>query len=294
MGIAHRAVQDARRLQHALSFDIECYYQITWKDYIQRRRDPTAEAEVNTHYLLDLLADRGVRPTFFVLGNIARHYPQLVRRIVDEGHELGVHGDVHLYIHQLTPEAFARELARGVDSLEQVAGCKVLGHRAPAFSIGTGNLWALDVLQEAGLVYDSSIFPFQGRRYGIAGAPLEGYRHANGLFEFPMTVIEQAGRRFPAAGGGYFRLFPYRYTRWAMDRCEREGRPAITYFHPHEFSLDPPRTELEAWASRPLGAARLALSSAIQGTGRGKPMRQRLAQLLREYRFVPMRELLPS
>lgn len=282
------------RIRHALSFDVECHYQIVAKDYLGQRLEPTVEVERNTAWLLDLLGDAGARATFFTLGNVARRYPRLVRRVVEEGHELGVHGDEHLYLYDLTPGGLRRELRTAMDALEQAGGVKVEGHRAPAFSIGAENLWALEVLGELGLRYDSSIFPFAGRRYGIAGASKTVWRLESGLYEIPLTVVEAGGRVWPAAGGGYFRMFPFGYTRWALDRCEAEGRAAVTYFHPHEFELSRPRVPEGGWRRSPLGAARLWKMNAGQAVGRGVWMREKLERALREYRFGPMRSLLPT
>lgn len=280
---------------HGLSIDVECYYQIVWKDYLGRRRAPTAEVERNTNWLLDCFADAGVRGTFYMLGNVARAYPALVRRVHNEGHEIGVHGDEHLYIHDLRPDTFQRELRVAIDAIEQASGQAVQGHRATAFSIVRETLWALDVLADLGLRYDSSIFPMQGRRYGIADAPRSVYRLDNGLWEVPMTVVDgPGGRRLPAVGGGYFRTFPYQYTRWALRKLESEGRPAVSYFHPHEFELSPPRIGMGTALSNPRAAVRLAKFNAAQSIGRGKRMRRRLTQMLRDHRFGPIRDLVPS
>lgn len=281
-------------LRHALSFDVECHYQIVAKDYLGYHMEPTEEVLRNTAWLLDLLGDHGVRATFFTLGNVARRYPRLIRRMVEEGHELGVHGDQHLYIHDLTPSSFAQELRTAIDALEQAGGARVRGHRAPAFSIGAENLWALDVLRELGLDYDSSIFPFAGRRYGMADAPRTPWRLDNGLYEIPLTVIDAGGRTLPAAGGGYFRMFPYAYTRWALNQCQAEGRPAITYFHPHEFELSRPHVPARGWRQNPKGAAKLLRMNGMQSIGRGRAMREKLERALREYAFCPMIELLPD
>jgi polysaccharide deacetylase family protein (PEP-CTERM system associated) len=281
-------------VRHALSFDVECYHQIVAKDYLGYQMEPTEEVLENTSWLLDLLGDHGARATFFTLGNVARRYPRLIRRMVEEGHELGVHGDQHLYIHDLTPGSFRQELRTAIDALEQAGGVKVRGHRAPAFSIGAENMWALDVLRDLGLDYDSSIFPFEGRRYGIPNAPRTLWRLDNGLYEIPLTIVDAAGRTLPAAGGGYFRMFPYAYTRWALDQCQAEGRPAITYFHPHEFELTRPSVPARGWRQNPRGALKLLRMNNMQAIGRGKPMREKLERALRDYAFGPMLDLLPA
>ena len=278
---------------HALSVDVECYYQIVWKDYLGQALEPTEEVLRNTNYLLDRLAEHGTRATFFVLGNVARRYPKLVRRMADEGVELAVHGDEHHQIWKFTPSSFHDALHKAIDSIEQAAGTKVYGHRAAAFSIIQETRWALDVIAGLDLLYDSSIFPIRGRRYGIPDTPVGIHRLPNGLFEVPLTVVNRGKRRLPALGGGYFRVFPYQYSRWALRQCEVDGRPAITYFHPHEFELSKPQVTLAAWRANALGAARLLRFSATQGLGRGHSMRRKFERMLREHKFEPIRNLLP-
>lgn len=194
----------------------------------------------------------------------------------------------------MTPRAFREEIARAVGALESVSGVKVLGHRAPAFSIGDQNMWALDVLREAGLSYDSSIFPIQGRRYGVPGAPRTIYRLDNGLWEVPLTAVDAGSKPLPAAGGGYFRLFPFRYTRWALGRCESEGRPAITYFHPHEFEMSRAKVGLAGWRTSLSGGLRMLKVNTVQSIGRGRSMRRKLARMLDGHRFGPIGELIPQ
>lgn len=280
--------------EHGLSFDIEDYYQIVWKDYFGQKREPTAEVERNTEYLLDVLDQAGTRATFFFLGNVARAYPGLVRRAVGAGHELGVHGDEHRYIPEQTPDSFRADLSAAIDAIEQAGGARVVGHRAAAFSLSRDTMWAVDVIAGLGLRYDSSVFPFAGKRYGFADAPLSVYRLDNGLFEVPLTVVETAGRRLPAVGGGYFRLFPYLYTRWAMHQLDGEHRPAVTYFHPHEFELGRARVPRDGWSMSPSRALRLFKTNLLQSMGRGRAQRAKLVRLVREHRFVPLGQLLPA
>jgi polysaccharide deacetylase family protein (PEP-CTERM system associated) len=281
-------------LTHGLSLDVECYYQIAWKDYLGQHRPPTNEVVTTTNWLLDEMADAGVTGTLFFLGNVARTFPGLVQRAADEGHELGVHGDQHHYVYDLTPSTFREDLRVAIDAIEQAGGQKVLGHRAAAFSIGRDTWWALDVIAALGLRYDSSIFPIQGRRYGVPDSPLGVHRMENGLWEIPLTVVVRRRRRFPAAGGGYFRTFPYRYTRWALGAVAADGRPGITYFHPHEFSLQRPKIDAATALSHPRGAARMAKLNVSQSVGRGAPMRRKFARMIREFPFAPLRSLLPE
>ena len=278
----------SRDIRHGLSFDIECYYQIVAKDFLGRHLAPTEEALRNTEWILDALAHAGTKGTFFTLGNMARAFPDLVRRIAAEGHELALHGDEHHYITRMTPGEFKAEIARGMKAIEDAAGVRVRGHRAPAFSIVKETLWALDVLRELGFAYDSSIFPIMGRRYGIPDSPRSPWRFENGLVEVPLTAIDVRGKAAPAAGGGYVRHFPYSFTERAMRTCEAEGRPAITYFHPHEFQRGYPKIR---FMDAPLSAStrlRLIKNALSQGHGRGPGMRRKFERLLATFRFEPL------
>ena len=280
-------------IRHGLSFDIEDYYQIIHKDFLDHALEPTQEVEECTLYLLDMLAEKKARATFFFLGNVARVYPGLVQRAVADGHEIGVHGDVHHFIHRLTQEEFREEMRRAIGAIEDAGGAPVVGHRAPAFSIMTGNLWALDVLADAGLVYDSSIFPFQGRRYGIPDWSLTPSKLDNGLWEVPLSVVDVAGKRRPAMGGGYFRHFPYAYTRFAAGKLAEAGRDGVTYFHPHEFAPRPARMPAEAAALSGKARLKLAISNRLQSRGR-PTMRRKLERLVDELPTCAVGDLLPE
>jgi polysaccharide deacetylase family protein (PEP-CTERM system associated) len=196
-----------------------------------------------TDDILEMLAAAGARATFFMLGLVVQAHPTLARRIQSAGHEIGSHGMSHRLVFQQTPEAFREETITARKVIEDAIGGPVLGYRAAEFSITRQSLWALDVLAEAGFVYDSSIFPFASGRYGIEGYPLGVQRvatsHGRHIVEIPMTVLELGSWRVPAGGGGWFRLLPQSVTRAAIRRANARGRSAILYFHPYEFSRDP-------------------------------------------------------
>jgi len=225
---------------HGMSIDVEDYYQIVHKNYLHRQIEPSAEVERNTLFLLDTLGQAGVKATFFVLATIAHHYPGLVKRMVAEGHEVGVHGYEHALISTMTPETFRENIRRAQGEIEDLTGYAVTGHRAPAFSITKDSFWAIDVLRELHFVYDSSVYPIKGKRYGIPDAPKHLYRWQNGLYEVPLSCIEVCGQSLPVAGGGYLRYFPFFWTRYALRRIEQAGRPAVIYMHPYEFEQTPP------------------------------------------------------
>lgn len=273
----------------ALSFDVECFYQIVSKDYLGKAIAPTEEVLRNTSWILDLLRDRGGRATFFFLGNVAEHYPELVRRAVDEGHEIGVHGDVHDYVSDMTEPQFRREIASAMAKIRTAGADRIAGHRATAFSINRKNLWALTTLKELGLEYDSSIFPFEGGRYGIADWPRAPAMTEAGIPEVPMSVVSVAGRKIPSMGGGYVRYFPIAFTRWCAARLHREGLIPVSYFHPYEFELSKPHFAAADLAGLDAAAAaRFKRFNRMQGLGRGRPMRRKLEWLLRNYRTVPV------
>jgi polysaccharide deacetylase family protein (PEP-CTERM system associated) len=263
-------------MRNILSFDVEDWHQSTFDFDL-----PISTRVVdNTARILDLCALAGARGTFFVLGLVAAAHPGLVRRIHDAGHEVASHGHDHRPVHSMTPDRFRDDLKRSRDLIEQAAGTRVTGYRAPDFSITADSLWALSALVDEGYGYDSSLFPFAGPRYGIAeafDAPFAVRTSAGTLVEFPLATTALLGRRMPAAGGGYFRLFPYWFHGAAVRRLNRRGVPAVAYFHPYEVDTEEiPRSP----HALPLG---LRLS---QGLGRAGVAR-RLARLLGEFAWGP-------
>jgi polysaccharide deacetylase family protein (PEP-CTERM system associated) len=235
----------APAITNALTIDVEDYFQVSaFARYIRRDEwdDRECRVERNVHRILDLLAQRGTRATFFTLGWVAERYPQLVKRIVAEGHELASHGYGHERASDLDERAFTEDVTRAKAILEDLAGAPVLGYRAPSFSIGTGNLWAFDVLARAGYRYSSSIYPIAHDHYGMPDSPRFAYRVGTGLLEVPVTTVRLMNRNFPSSGGGYFRLLPYALSRWLIGRVNAADRePAVFYFHPWEIDPGQPR-----------------------------------------------------
>lgn len=272
---------------HGLSVDVEDYHQIVCKNYLCKDIPPTEEVERNTRYLLETFAHARVKATFFVLANVARAYPKLMQKISAEGHELGVHGYEHVLVTTLSPSAFRSSMARAKEEIEAITGCAVQGHRAPAFSITKDSSWAYDILKELGFVYDSSVYPIHGKRYGIPDAPRHIYRLPNGLYEVPLATIELLGISIPVAGGGYLRYFPFFWTTYALRRIERAGRPAIVFVHPYEFEETPP----SAFPYEGPLPWQLRLHNRLQAINRGKRHREKLKCLLARYRFAPLVEL---
>ena len=235
----------APAITNALTIDVEDYFQVSaFAPYIRRDEWDARECRIerNIDRVLALLDARGVKATFFTLGWIAQRYPQVVRRIVEGGHELASHGHGHRRASELSPAEFADDIGRAKRILEDIAGFEVRGYRAPSFSIGSGNLWAFDALAEAGYRYSSSIYPIRHDHYGMPDSPRFAYRLASGLLEVPVTTIRVRNRNLPSSGGGYFRLLPYALTRWMLRKVNAEdGEPAVFYFHPWEIDPDQPR-----------------------------------------------------
>jgi len=230
-----------------MTIDVEDYFQVSaFAPYISPESwdSHSCRVERNMARVFALLDERNIKATFFMLGWIAERYPQLVRDIVSGGHELASHGYNHLRASAMSPDAFLDDLTRSKQLLEDLGGSAVVGYRAPSFSIGHANLWALDSLQQAGYLYSSSIYPIKHDHYGMPDAPRFKFqpRGPQGIYELPITTVRLFGRNLPASGGGYFRLLPYAASRWLMQRVNRvDQQPCIFYCHPWEFDPEQPR-----------------------------------------------------
>lgn len=268
-------------ITNALTVDFEDWYQgleiphTEWDGYEDR-------IPRSGRRLLALLAETGTRGTFFILGSVAERHPELVAEIAAAGHEIATHGWSHTLVYKMTPEAFRSELQRSIRILEELGGQRIVGHRAPFFSITRQSLWALPILADCGIQYDSSIFPVLNYRYGIEDAPRWPYGVEAGsqrLTEFPITTWRLLGRNVPVAGGAYFRIFPYPLTRFALRSINRSGQPALFYIHPWELDPEHPRIALPR---------RITLTHYFNL----KATERRMRRLLRDFRFAPMKEVL--
>ena len=235
-------------ITNALTVDVEDYFHVSaFAKSIDRKDWGKIPLRVvdNTRRLLQLFADSEVKATFFVLGWVAEREPELVRDIAAEGHEVACHGYSHQLVYNQSPEVFREETIRSKSLLEDIIQAPVNGYRAASYSITDRSLWAIDVLCEAGFTYDSSIFPVRHDRYGIPGSPEYPYRldspNGQALTEFPLSTANILGYRLPVAGGGYFRLYPYRLTKLGLSQINRLGRPFIFYMHPWEIDPGQPR-----------------------------------------------------
>ncbi|HEX7009135.1 MAG TPA: XrtA system polysaccharide deacetylase [Phycisphaeraceae bacterium] len=260
-----------------LTIDVEEYYHIeAAHGRVQRDDWPRwpSRVEVGMDRLLELLDRLGRRATFFFLGHVAQQHPHLAKRCAAAGHEVASHGSMHDRLHRLNPASFREDLLASKHLLEDQTGQAVVGYRAPTWSITRQTAWALDVLAEAGFRYDASIFPVRHPWYGVPDAPYQPFRAQSApgrpaVLELPPLVWRVAGRSWPAAGGGYFRLLPLGLMRRGLMQAQREGRPAILYFHPWEFDPDLPRL--------PLGV--LGCLRTYSGLGRSLSRLERLLRL---------------
>jgi len=234
-------------VRNALSVDVEDWFHVGAFERVIKHDDWAGlecRVERNTDILLDMFDASGIKATFFTLGWVAERYPALMRRIADAGHELGNHGSNHDRVFTLTPQQFAEDIDRARKTIEDMSGTKVTGYRAPSFSIDKRTPWAHQVLAEQGYVYSSSVAPIQSDHYGWPEAPRFAFKPVAGadLIEIPVTTAVFAGKRLAAGGGGYFRLLPYAFSRWAMRQVnDDDKRPAIIYFHPWEIDPGQPR-----------------------------------------------------
>ena len=247
-----------------------------WAEYESR-------VEANTEKLLELLAQRGMRATFFVLGWLAERYPSLVRRIASVGHEIASHGYAHELITSQTPDVFRQDIRKAKAILENILCHPVIGYRAPSFSITQDSMWATQVLVEEGYRYDSSIFPVLHDRYGVPSANPKAHQiltPSGVLWEIPPSTVKYMGLRLPVAGGGYFRLYPYAILRALLRKLEGEGSPLVMYMHPWEFDPGQPRME----GSLPSRVRHYLNLHKTEG---------RLRALLQDFSFAPIRKVFP-
>lgn len=240
--------QEDRPIVNAMTIDVEDYFHVSVFDGIVPRHEwARLESRVcnNTSRLLDIFASHCVKGTFFVLGWVGERHPELVRQIAAAGHEIASHGYGHRLVYDQTPSAFREDVRRAKRVLEDAVGTRVLGYRAPSYSVTPKSLWALDILIEEGYGYDSSIFPIRHDRYGIPLSPRHPYvldRSSGHIIEVPASTTRMGPANLPVAGGGYFRILPYGWTKWGISRVNgRERRATVFYLHPWEIDPDQPR-----------------------------------------------------
>ncbi|HEY9230238.1 MAG TPA: XrtA system polysaccharide deacetylase [Gemmatimonadaceae bacterium] len=277
----------AAGIRHHFTVDVEEYFQVSALEPFVARSDwerIDSRLRIGMRWLLDHMAERNARGTFFTLGWIAKYHPDVVREIAAGGHEVASHGWGHERITTLTPEQFRVSVRDSKHVLEDLAGAPVLGYRAPSFSIVRGREWALDILAEEGYRYDSSLVPVRRPGYGFAGGARHPHRletRSGVLDELPPATVQFGPAVLPAGGGAYFRLFPYSFVRAGLKAAEQRGVPGTFYIHPWELDPDQPRLPVP-------------LRTRIRhygGLGRTIP---RLRRLFAEFRFQPIAETLGS
>ncbi len=272
---------------HLFSVDVEEYFQVSAFEAIApaaRWASLPSRVERATEQILALLAKHHATATFFTLGWIAEKFPRLVRQIAESGHEVASHSHLHRRITTLNPVAFRDDLRQSREVLEQVTGQRVIGFRAPSFSIVPGVEWAWDILAEEAFVYDSSMFPIWRPGYGNPGAPRDPFvmqTAAGPLWQFPMATATVGSLRVPAAGGAYLRILPYALVHSAVTDAGRRGAPAMCYIHPWEIDPGQPRLEVGL-------LTRVRHYTGLRGVA------SRLDRLLGAFRFTSVRERLAS
>ena len=273
-------------MKNAISVDLEDWFCVHNLQGVIRREDwDSCELRVSesTRRLIRLFDKHQTKATFFVLGWVAERLPDLIKELEDRGHEIAIHGYNHLLLTEITPSEFDEDLAR---ALEVIARCGIrsqpLGFRAPSFTmVKSTKEWALPLLEKYQFKYDSSVFPIGFHPdYGMVEAPLIPYKITPDLHEFPMSCLEIMGRRFPFSGGGYFRLFPYAYTKFCMRKVNDQGRPAVFYLHPWELDPGQPRIK------------NLSFSKRFRHYRNLDQTEKRLDQLLQDFKFTTVREVL--
>ena len=230
---------------NAMTVDVEDFFHVSafesiispdqWPEYQPR-------VDANTRRLMDIFARHGVKSTFFVLGWVAEKYPELIKAIHEQGHEVASHGYAHRRASEQSKDEFMADVKRSKDHLEDLLGVPVTGYRAPSFSIGYSNEWAFEVLAELGFRYSSSTYPVKHDLYGTPDWPRFAYKRPEDIIEIPIPTLKMFGKQVPIGGGGYFRLYPYRMTKALVSRyLESEKQPYSFYFHPWEIDAEQPR-----------------------------------------------------
>lgn len=270
-----------------MTIDVEDYFQVSAFEHDVHRDDwdrCESRVEQNTRELLELFAGQNIKATFFVLGWIAQRYPCLVREIVSAGHEVASHGYSHRLVYTQTPDEFRKETRDSKNLLEDLIQKPLFGYRAASYSITSKSEWALDILLECGFKYDSSIFPIMHDRYGMNAAPRFPYMHktplGQSILEFPLSTKQIGSYRLPVSGGGYFRIFPYSLSRYALQMINtKEKKPFIFYLHPWEIDPQQPRIRSN-WLSQFRHYTNLNRCKA------------RLQHLLKDFKFSTVQQVL--
>lgn len=267
---------------NAMTVDVEDYFQVSAFEGVVNKSDWDSiglRVGDNTHRLLDLFAQNNVKSTFFTLGWVAQRCPDVIKRIVSEGHELASHGLAHQRATTMTEQELFNDIKQSKDILEDIGGVALKGYRAPSFSINDSNTWAYDILKELGFVYSSSTYPINHDLYGVPDWPRFKYERENGLIEIPIPTVRKKGTNIGIGGGGYFRLYPYWLSkRRITEFMQSENAPYSFYFHPWEIDADQPKFSSAPWKSK---ARHYINLSRMEG---------KVEKLLKDFNWVTMQE----
>ncbi len=239
---------------NAMTVDVEDYFQVSAFENVINRNDwDSINLRVgdNTHRLLDLFAEHNVKSTFFTLGWVTKRCPDVIRRMVSEGHEVASHGLAHQRATTMTREQLYEDVAQSKAILEDISGTQVVGYRAPSFSVNDSNTWVYEVLKEQGFVYSSSTYPIAHDLYGVPEWPRFKYQRPEGILEIPIPTLRRNSVNTGIGGGGYFRLYPYRLSKKRIQRfMEEESEPYNFYFHPWEIDPEQPSVKSASFRSK--------------------------------------------
>lgn len=273
---------ETKKFSNAFTVDLEDWYHGLTRTLAtpERWSSLPKRAENTVPHLLDLLSNSGVRTTFFVLGDLAEKHPKLIKRISDQGHELGSHGYSHRPVGQFSRKEFKKELEKSIAIIEQLTGISPIGFRAPQFSINQKCTWAFEVLAETGFEYDSSVFPTRSLFYGYPGASRKPYKPLKNsdIVEYPVATTRIGKLTVPVAGGVYNRMLPYSIIKWLMKRINQEEYPAVLYVHPWELDRKQPRIPV-------------SFRERITHYGRRNTLDQKLKSLFLDFKFLPLGEV---
>ena len=273
---------ETKKFSNAFTVDLEDWYHGLTRTLAtpERWSSLPKRAENTVPHLFDLLSNSGVRTTFFVLGDLAEKHPKLIKRISDQGHELGSHGYSHRPVGQFSRKEFKKELEKSIAIIEQLTGISPIGFRAPQFSINQKCTWAFEVLAETGFEYDSSVFPTRSLFYGYPGASRKPYKPLKNsdIVEYPVATTRIGKLTVPVAGGVYNRMLPYSIIKWLMKRINQEEYPAVLYVHPWELDRKQPRIPV-------------SFRERITHYGRRNTLDQKLKSLFLDFKFLPLGEV---
>jgi polysaccharide deacetylase family protein (PEP-CTERM system associated) len=279
---------------NALSIDVEDYWSILSRDWLHIDAEPSDAVVKNIEWILEVLARYNVKATFFILGEVAKKFPSLIKKIAKDNHEIAVHGFSHKQIFKLSEEDFRREIADCKKLLEDITGLAVSGHRAPAFSIMPSTKWALEVLAQESFKYDSSVYPISGKRYGWPGFSKDICKvdlpSGRSIIEVPMSTVTILGKTLPAAGGGYIRHFPYAVTKWVIKHIQKT-RPVIVYVHPCEIDSESKPFEIKHLSC---GDKIRAVKFHVLQLRNRDTVRDKILALLSEFDFTSLRHVIDN